>query len=68
MAKLKELAKEETTRLKLTMQAAEADKQALQQEVQTLKGVTEYLRQTAVKSVDEFLNRLKLDLDLFSGG
>ena len=62
---LQALAEEEANRLKSTIQAAEMDKQALQQEVQNLTGVIEYLRNTAVKSVDEFLHRFKLDLNLF---
>ncbi len=62
------LAEEEAIRLKLLIQAAEMDKQTLQQEVQNLTGVVEYLRKTTVKSVDEFLNGLKLDLNLFTGG
>ena len=44
------------------------DKQMLQQDVQNLTGVVEYLRTTTVKSVDEFLHELKLDLNLFTGG
>ena len=62
------LAEEEATRLKLTIHAAEMDKQILQQEVQSLTGVIEYLRNTTVKSVNEFLHRLKLDLNLFTSG
>jgi len=65
---LQALAEEEANQLKLIIQAAEMDKQALQQEVQTLTGVIEYLRHTTVKSIDKFLNRLKLDLNLFIGG
>ncbi len=65
---LQALAEEEANQLKLTIQAAEMDKQALQQEVQNLTGVIECLRHTTVKSVDKFLNRLKLDLNLFIGG
>lgn len=65
---LKEIAKEETNRLKLVIQAAEMDKQVLQQNVQNLTGVIEFLRSTTVKSVDEFLYRLKLDLNVFPGG
>ena len=61
------LAEEEVTRLRLTIQAAEMDKQTLQQEVQSLTGVIEYLRNQTVKSVDEFLHRLKLDLSCFTG-
>jgi len=64
---LQTLVEEEATRLKLTLQAAEMNKQALQQEVQNLKDVIECLRHITVKSVDEFLNRLKLDLNLFIG-
>jgi len=65
---LQALAEEEATRLKLLIQAAKMDKQTLQQEVQNLTGIVEYLRNTIVKSVDGFLNRLKLDLNLFTGG
>lgn len=61
---LKEMAEEETNRLKLVIQGAEMDKQMLQQNVQSLTGVIEFLRSTTVKSVDEFLHRLKLDLNL----
>ena len=56
---------EETmSELKSTLQAAEKDKQSLQQEVQTLTGTLNFFRQTTCRSVDEFLNRLKLELDL----
>lgn len=65
-AELQALAEEEATRLQLTIQTAEMDKQTLQQEVQSLTGVVEHLRNTTVKSVDEFLDRLKLDLNLFT--
>ena len=41
------------------------DKQTLLQEVQSLTGVIEHLGITTVKSVDDFLHRLKLDLNLF---
>jgi len=44
------------------------DKQMLQQTVQNLAGVVEVLRITTVKSVDEFLNRLKLDLNCITDG
>ncbi len=64
---LKELAKEEVTRLNQIIQAAEMDKQILQQQVQNLTGMVEYFRNTTVKSVDEFINRLKLDLNLSTG-
>ncbi len=60
---LKEMAEEETNRLRLVIQAAEIDKRRLQQDVQNLTGVVELLRITTVKSVDEFLSRLKLDLN-----
>lgn len=60
---LKELAKEEANGLQLAIQSAEMDKQMLRQTMQNLAGVVEFLRITTVKSVDEFLNRLKLDLN-----
>lgn len=68
VTELKELAEEEANRLQLAMQAAEMDKQMLQQTVQNLAGVVEFLRITTVKSVDEFLNRLKLDLNCTTNG
>lgn len=55
---------ETTSELKSTLQATEKDKQFLQQEVQALTGTLNFFRQTTCKSVDEFLNRLKLELDL----
>ena len=65
-AELQAIAEEQATRLELTIQAAEMDKQTLQQEVQSLTGVVEHLRNTTIKSVDEFLERLKLDLNVFT--
>ncbi len=65
---LKEMAEEEANRLRLAIQEAEMDKQMLQQTVQNLAGVVELLRTTTVKSVDEFLNRLKLDLNCITVG
>ena len=64
---LKQLAEEEATRLKLMVQEAEMEKQILQQQVQTLTDMIEYFKSTTVKSVDEFISRLKLDLNLFPG-
>ena len=57
-------AEETTSELKSTLQATEKDKQFLQQEVETLTGTLNLFRQTTCKSVDEFRNRLKLELDL----
>ncbi len=65
---LKEMAEEEANRLRLAIQEAEMDKQMLQQTVQNLAGAVELLRTTTVKSVDEFLNRLKLDLNCITVG
>ena len=59
------LIEEEATRVKLTIQAAEMGKQTIQQEAQSLTSVIEYLRNTTVMSVDEFLRRLKLEFNLF---
>ncbi len=65
---LKEMAEEEANRLRLAIQEAQMDMQMLQQTVQNLAGVVELLRTTTVKSVDEFLNRLKLDLNCITVG
>ena len=65
---LKEMAEEEANRLRLAIQEAEMDKQMLQQTVQNLAGVVELLRITTVKSMEEFLNRLKLDLNCITIG
>ena len=62
---LRDKAEEVTSQLKSTLQATEKDKQFLQQEVETLTGTLNFFRQTTCKSVDEFLNRLKLELDLY---
>ena len=63
----KELAEEKVTRLTSLIQAADMEKQLLQQQVLSLTGMVEYLRNTTVNSVDEFISRLKLDLSLFRG-
>lgn len=68
VTELKKLTEEEANRLQLAMQAAEMNKQMLEQTVQNLAGVVEFLRITTVKSVDEFLNRLKLDLNCTTNG
>ncbi len=60
---LKGLAEEEVNQLKLGMQTAEMDKQMLQQKVQNLTDMVEFLRRTTLESADKFLNRLKLDLN-----
>lgn len=65
---LKEMAMVETTRLQAMSHAAEVDKQRLQQEVQKLQDMLEFLRHTTSKSVDDFLNQLKLDLNPPIGG
>ena len=44
------------------------EKQITQQQVQTLTDMAEYLRNTSVKLVDEFISRLKLDLNIFTDG
>ena len=63
---LQRLAEEEAARSRLIIQAAEVDKQMLQQEVQNLTGMVEYFRNTIANSVHEVLNRLKLDLSLYT--
>ncbi len=63
----KELVGREMAQLRSVMQASETDRQLLQQQVQDLRAVTEYLKGTTIKSVDEFTDKLKLDLDILVG-
>ena len=61
---LKLLAEEEAVQLKLMIQAAQAGEQILQQKVQELSNVVDRFKTTTALSVNEVLNRLKLDLNL----
>ena len=63
---LRVLAEEEVTHLKSVIQAAEMEKQMLQQQVQSLADIVEYFKTTAAQLMEEFTNRLKLDLNLFT--
>ena len=63
---LKVLAEEEVIRLKSVIQAAEMERQMLQQQVQSLADIVEYFKTTAAQLMEEFTNRLKLDLSLFT--
>ena len=63
---LRQLAEDEITRLKLTIQAAEEDKQRLEQQVQSLTRLVEYVKNTTAQSVDDFMNKLKVDLSLLA--
>ena len=64
---LKQLAEKEMNYFKSIARAVEIDKQKLQQEVHTLTVVVEYFRSATMKSLDEFTNRLKSELDLSAG-
>lgn len=66
MTELKKLTEEKVTHLNQIIQAAEMNKQLLQQQVQILTNMIEYFKNTTVKSVNKFINRLKLDLNLFT--
>ena len=66
--KIKDLAEEEAARLKLMIDAAELNKRMLQTEVQNLTGIVEFLKHTTIQSMDDFLNKLKLDLSLLAAG
>lgn len=61
-------AEETTSQMHSILQKTERDKKVLQQEVRNLTGTTEIFRQTISNSVDEFLNRLRLDLNLSVSG
>ena len=65
---MRHLVEEEAARSRLIVQAAEVDKQMLQQELQNLTDMVEHFRNTTANSVNEVLNRLKLDLNLYTGG
>ncbi|KAL2037202.1 hypothetical protein N7G274_010065 [Stereocaulon virgatum] len=64
---LEEMAAVEMTQCKAVVQAAETDKQVLQQEVQTLQCTLDLLRHTMSQSGDDFLNRIQLNLNLPTG-
>ena len=66
-SELKQLAEEEVTGFNLMIQGAEMEKQILQPQVQTLTDMIEYFRSTTVKSVDDFMSRMKLNLNLLTG-
>ena len=64
----KELAEDEANWLTSLIQAADVEKQSLQQQVLSLTGMVECLRNTTVNSVDEFISRLKFNLNLIRSG
>lgn len=45
----------------------ETEIQKLQHEVLNLNGIIDYLRNTTASAIDEFLNRLKHEVNLFPG-
>jgi len=63
---LTQLAEEEATQLKSILQAAEMEKQMLQQQVHNLTGLVEFVRATTAQSLEEYINRLKLDMNIFT--
>lgn len=63
----KEIVGREMAQLRSVMQASETDRQLLQQQVQDLRAIIEYLKGTTIKSVNEFTDKLKLDLDILVG-
>ena len=64
---LRRHAEKEADRLKEALQAKETDKLARIQKVQELTVMVDYWRSTMVKSADECLNRLKLELNAVMG-
>lgn len=63
-----QLAEEEVTRLKSMIQASEMEKQMLRQQVHNLTGLVEYVKTTTANTLEEFTNRLKLDMNIFTEG
>lgn len=51
----------------LMIQETEMEKQILQQQIQILIDMIEYFKNTIVKSINEFMNKLKLNLNFFIG-
>ena len=60
---LAQRAEGELYQMRIVIQAADNEKQILQQEVQNLLLLVNYFKDTTVKSMDEFLDRLKLNLN-----
>jgi len=61
---LQKQAHAEVLRLNSAIETAEMDKQNLQQEKQNLIVMIEYYKSVTAKTVDEFLSKLKLDLNV----
>lgn len=59
---MKDKAEDEVAGWKSTVQAREVQEQRLRKEVQELLGIVNILKDTTCKSVDDFANRLKIDL------
>lgn len=59
---VRQLAEEEASRLKASIQAMEVDKQVLIRKVKEFTMTGEYLRSNMVKLMDGYLSRLKLGL------
>ena len=65
MRQMKEKAEEETARLAMKMEAVELDRGSLQQQLLRLTGTTEHLKFTVVKSVEDFISKLKVDMCIY---
>lgn len=62
---LQKQAHAEVLRLNSAIETAEMDKQNLQQEKQNLIAMIEYYKSVTAKTVDEFLSKLNLDLNVY---
>ena len=65
---MKQSAEEESARLKSLVQGLEFEKRMIQQQNESLTSLAEYVRKTTTQSVYDFVDRLKLDLNLFTEG
>lgn len=64
---LRHQAEEEVTQQTLMQRVVETEIQKLRHEVLNLNGIIDYLRNTTASAIDEFLNRLKHEVNLFPG-
>lgn len=64
---LRHQAEEEVTQQTLMQRVVETEIQKLRHEVLNLNGIIDYLRNTTASAIDEFLNRLQHEVNLFPG-
>jgi len=61
--RMKDIAEEEVVRLASKVEAHEMDKRNLHKEVEVLTGIVEFLRNAIVRSANDFVSKLKIELE-----